>query len=165
MRSFGCELVGVRRRAGQCPPEFDRACLLSDLERELPEADVVALCLPGTPETHHLFDAAMLSQCKAGAYFMNVGRGTVIPLEALLDRTVTDRFTALWVDVLETEPLPDGHPLYSVPNLFITPHITGGLHLDVTRENILSICEENLRAWKAGEPLRSVLDWSTGYCQ
>ena len=165
MRAFGCELVGVRRRAGQCPPEFDRVCLLSELEAELPRADVVALCLPGTPETHHLFDAAMLSKCKAGAYFMNVGRGTVIPLEALLDRTVTDRFTALWVDVLETEPLPDGHPLYSVPNLLITPHITGGLHLDITRENILSICEENLRAWKAGEPLRSVLDWSTGYCK
>ena len=165
MRAFECELIGVRRRAGACPPEFDRVCPLSDLESELPEADVVALCLPGTPETHHLFDQAMLSKCKEGAYFMNVGRGTVIPLEALLDRTVTDRFTALWVDVLETEPLPDGHPLYAVPNLLITPHITGGLHLDITRENILSICEENLRAWKAGEPLRSVLDWSTGYCK
>ena len=165
MRAFGCELVGVRRRAGQCPPEFDRVCLLSDLEAELPAADVVGLCLPGTPETHHLFDAAMLSKCKPGAYFMNVGRGTVVPIEALMDRAVTDRFTALWVDVLETEPLPDGHPLYAVPNLLITPHITGGLHLDITRENILSICEENLRARRAGERMRSVLDWNTGYCQ
>ena len=165
MRAFGCELVGVRRRAGTCPPEFDRVCQFSDLESELPAADVVALCLPGTPATHHLFDSAMLSKCKAGAYLMNVGRGTVIPLEALLDRTVTDRFAALWVDVLETEPLPDGHPLFSVPNLLITPHITGGLHLDVTRENILSICEENLRAWQEGRPLRSVLDWNTGYCK
>lgn len=165
MRAFGCELVGVRRRAGECPTEFDRVCLMNDLEQELPAADVVALCLPGTPETHHLFDAAMLSKCKAGAYFMNVGRGTVIPLEALMDRAVTDRFAALWVDVLETEPLPDGHPLYAVPNLLITPHITGGLHLDITRENILAICEENLRAWLAGNPLRSVLDWNTGYCR
>ena len=165
MRAFGCELVGVRRRAGQCPPEFDRVCLLADLETELPAADVVALCLPGTPETHHLFNAAMLSKCKEGAYFINVGRGTVVPLEALLDRAVTDRFTALWVDVLETEPLPDGHPLYAVPNLLITPHITGGLHLDITRENILSICEENLRAMREGRPLRSVMDWSTGYCR
>ena len=165
MRAFGCELVGVRRRAGQCPPEFDRVCLLNDLDSELPAADVVALCLPGTPETHHLFDAAMLSKCKPGAYFMNVGRGTVVPIEALMDRAVTDRFTALWVDVLETEPLPDGHPLFAVPNLLITPHITGGLHLDITRENILSICEENLRAWTAGEKQRSVLDWNTGYCQ
>ena len=149
----------------KCPPEFDRVCLLSDLERELPEADVVALCLPGTPETYHLFDDAMLSRCKPGAYLMNVGRGTVIPMETLLNRAVTDRFSGIWVDVLETEPLPDGHPLFSVPGLLITPHITGGLHLDITRENILSICEENLRAWKAGEPLRSVLDWSTGYCK
>ena len=165
MRVFGCELVGVRRRAGQCPPEFDRVCLLSELERELPAADVVALCLPGTGETFHLFDADMLSRCKAGAYLINVGRGSVIPLETLLDRTVTDRFAGIWVDVLETEPLPDGHGLFSVPNLLITPHITGGLHLDITRENILAICEENLRAFVAGEPMRSVLDWSSGYCQ
>ena len=165
MRAFGCELVGVRRRAGECPPEFDRVCLFAELERELPEADVVALCLPGTPETHHLFDQEMLSRCKEGAYFMNVGRGTVVPLEALCDRAITDRFAALWVDVLETEPLPDGHPLFSVPNLLITPHITGGLHLDITRENILSICEDNLRAWREGKPLRSVLDWNSGYCR
>ena len=165
MRAFGCELVGVRRRAGVCPEEFDRVCLLADLESELPEADVVALCLPGTPETYHLFDDAMLSRCKPGAYLMNVGRGTVIPMETLLNRAVTDRFAGIWVDVLETEPLPDGHPLFSVPGLLITPHITGGLHLDITRENILSICEENLRAWLSGRPLRRVLDWTTGYCK
>ena len=165
MRPFGCELVGVRRRAGECPPEFDRVCLLRDLERELPQADVVALCLPGTAETFHLFDAAMLARCKAGAWLLNVGRGSVIPLETLLDRAVTDRFSGIWVDVLETEPLPDGHALYSVPNLLITPHITGGMHLDITRENILTICEENLRAWLRGEPLRQVLDWDSGYCK
>lgn len=165
MRAFGCELVGVRRRAGECPPEFDRVCLLSELKAELPAADVVALCLPGTPETHHLFDAAMLSKCKQGAYFMNVGRGTVIPTDALLDRAVTDRFAGLWVDVLETEPLPDGHPLFSVPNLIVTPHITGGLHLDVTRRKILDICAANLRAWLDGAPLIRVLDWTTGYCK
>lgn len=165
MRPFGCEIVGVRRRAGACPPDFDRVCTLAELPAELPLADIVALCLPGTPETYHLFDKAMLSCCKPGAYFMNVGRGTVIPTEALLDREVTDRFAGLWVDVLETEPLPDGHPLFSVPNLIVTPHITGGLHLDLTRRNILAICTQNLRAWLDGAPLRSVLDWATGYCK
>lgn len=138
---------------------------MSELKTELPRADVVALCLPGTPETYHLFDAEMLANCREGAYLMNVGRGTVIPTEALLDRAVTDRFAAIWVDVLETEPLPDGHPLFSVPNLLVTPHITGGLHLDVTRRNILEICVENLHAWLAGLPLQNVLDWSTGYCK
>ena len=164
MRSFGCELVGVRRRAGKCPKEFDRIALMADLETELPQADVVALCLPGTPETFHLFDEAMLSKCKPGAYLMNVGRGSVIPLSALLDETVTSRFAGIWVDVLETEPLPDGHPLYSVSNLLITPHITGGLHLDLTRENILSICESNLRGWLYDVPLKNVLNWDSGYC-
>lgn len=165
MRPFGCSLVGVRRRPGACPPTFDRVCLLSDLEQELPEADVIALCLPGTAETYHLFDGAMLRRCKQGAYLMNVGRGTVIPTEALLDAAVTERFAGIWVDVLEAEPLPDGHPLFSVPNLLITPHITGGLHLDLTRQNILSICEENLRAWLSGAPLVRLLDWNSGYCK
>ncbi len=165
MRPFGCEIVGVRRRGGGCTPAFDRMCTLASLKIELPRADIVALCLPGTPETYHLFDREMLSLCKPGAYLMNVGRGTVIPADALLDRGVTDRFAGIWVDVLETEPLPDGHPLFSVPNLIVTPHITGGFHLDVTRRNILDICTANLRAWLAGEPLEHVLDWSSGYCK
>ena len=165
MRPFGCEIVGVRRRMGECPADFDRMCTLADLKDELPQADIVALCLPGTPETYHLFDREMLSRCRPGAYLMNVGRGTVIPTEALLDRETTDRFAGIWVDVLETEPLPDGHPLFSVPNLIVTPHITGGLHLDVTRRNILAICAENLRAWLCGGKLRCVLDWNSGYCR
>ena len=165
MRPFGCEIVGVRRRGGECPPVFDRMCTLANLKDELPQADIVALCLPGTSETYHLFDREMLSLCKPGAYLMNVGRGTVVPSDALLDREVTDRFAGIWVDVLETEPLPDGHPLFSVPNLIVTPHITGGFHLDVTRRNILDICVQNLRAWLAGEPLIRVLDWDTGYCR
>lgn len=165
MRPFGCKLIGVRRREGEPLPEFDRMCLLSELREELPAADVVALCLPGTSETYHLFDAAMLSKCKPGAYLMNVGRGSVIPMDALLDASVMRRFSGVWVDVLETEPLPDGHPLYSVPNLLITPHITGGMHLDITRNNILSICESNLRAWLYGVPLKNILSWDSGYCK
>lgn len=164
MRPFGCELVGVRRRAGKCTKEFDRISLMADLKAELPHADIIALCLPGTPETFHLFDAAMLAGCKPGAYLMNVGRGSVIPLDALMDDTVTSRFAGIWVDVLESEPLPDGHPLFFVPNLIITPHITGGLHLDLTRENILSICESNLRGWLYDVPLKNVLNWDSGYC-
>ena len=164
MRPFGCELVGVRRREGRCPKEFDRVAYMADLEEELPRADVVALCLPGTPETFHLFDSDMLARCKPGAYLMNVGRGSDIPLDALMDASVTSRFAGIWADVLETEPLPDGHPLFSAPNLLLTPHITGGLHLDLTRENILSICESNLRAWLYDVPLKNVLNWDSGYC-
>lgn len=165
MRPFGCEIVGVRRRTGACPPEYDRMCQMADLKSELPQADVVALCLPGTKETYHLFDAEMLSLCKEGAFLMNVGRGTVIPSEVFCSSTLMSRFGGVWVDVLEQEPLEDGDPLFSAENLIITPHITGGWHLDITRRNIMELCVRNLKAYLGGEPLEHVLDWSTGYCK
>lgn len=165
MRPFGCTLVGVRRRPGACPEAFDELRTMAELPEELAKADVVALCLPGTTETYHLFDREMLAHCKPGAFLMNVGRGTVIPREALLDRRTTERFGGIWVDVLETEPLPDGDALFSVANLIVTPHITGGWHLDETRKRIFAICAENLRRWLDGQPLTKVLDWDTGYCK
>ena len=165
MRPFGCTIVGIRRRAGDCPPEFDAVRTMDALEAELALADVIALCLPGTPETYHLFDREMLARCKPGAYLMNVGRGTVIPREALLDRETVSRFGGVWVDVLENEPLPDGDALFGVEKLIITPHITGGWHLDETRARIFTICAENVSRWLRGEPLQRVMDWETGYCK
>ena len=135
MRPFGCELIGVRRRAGECPAEYDA------------------------------INAAMLSRCKPGAFLMNVGRGTVIPRAALLDPAVTERFAGIWVDVLETEPLPDGDPLFGVEKLLITPHITGGWHLDETMRRIFDLVAENIGRWLNGEPLTRVMDWDTGYCK
>lgn len=165
IRPFGAEVVGVRRRAGECPPELDGVYGMEQLKEQLALADVVALCLPGTAETLHLMDAEMLSACKQGAYLMNVGRGNVIPLDALLDASVTERFAGIWVDVCEIEPLPDGHPLFAVPNLLVTPHITGGFHLDLTMSQIFDICCHNLKAWLGEGEFRSVLDRSTGYCK
>ena len=165
MRPFGCEIIGVRRRPGACPAEYDAMYTLDALTDLLPQADGVALCLPGTPETYHLFDGEMLSRCKPGAFLMNVGRGTVIPRAALLDSAVTERFTGIWVDVLENEPLPDGDALFAVENLLITPHITGGWHLDETRRRIFALVTENLARWLNDEPLTRTVDWSTGYCK
>ena len=165
MRPFGCTLVGIRRRPGACPAAFDELHTMAELPEELGKADVVALCLPGTPETYHLFDREMLAHCRPGAFLMNVGRGTVIPREALLDEATMARFGGVWVDVLETEPLPDNDALFGVEHLYITPHITGGWHLEETRKRIFAICAENLRRWLDGEALTRVMDWETGYCK
>ena len=107
----------------------------------------------------------LLSRCKTGAFLMNVGRGTVIPREALLDPAVTERFAGIWVDVLENEPLPDGDPLFEVEKLLITPHITGGWHLDETRRRIFALVAENLALWLHHAPLMRTVDWKTGYCR
>lgn len=165
MRPFGCEIVGVRRRTGSCPPEYDAMHTMADLKDELPKADVIALCLPGTEETYHLFDEEMLSRCKQGAFLMNVGRGTVIPTDVFFNSSLMNRFGGVWVDVLEQEPLEDEDPLFSVDNLIITPHITGFWHLDITRRNCIELAVRNLTAYLSGEPLKNVLDWDTGYCK
>lgn len=164
MKAFGSTIVGVRRRSSVCPPEFERICRTLDLAEELQTADIVALCLPGTQETYHLFDRKMLQNCREGAIFMNVGRGNVVDTEALTDPRVYERFGGIWLDVCETEPLPKGHPLFLVPNMILTPHITGGFHLDVTRKNIVDICASNMKAWLGNGEFQSVVDRETGYC-
>lgn len=165
LRVFGCRLVGIRRRAGLCPEELDEIYTIEHLKEQLALADVVAVCLPGTKSTYHLFDEAMLTCCKEGSYFMNVGRGNVIPLEAFLNEKIANRFAGIWLDVCEVEPLPEHHPLFYVPNLLITPHITGGFHLDLTMEKIFQISLHNMKTWLEGGTYISVLDRETGYCR
>lgn len=88
---------------------------------------------------------------------MNVGRGTAIDNQALLEKEVYENFGGIWLDVCETEPLPDGDPLYKIPGMLITPHITGGFHLEKTVDNILDIAVTNFNAWMgAGEFIHSV---------
>lgn len=163
LRPFGCHISGIRRRADICPPEFDEIHSMDALADEVEKADIIAMCLPKTDETHHLMDSAMLRRCKRGAYLMNVGRGDAIDCEALLNRENTEHFGGIWLDVCETEPLPDGDTLFTVPNMIITPHITGGFHLDITIENVFRICYENLRAWIGGGELCGIVDRATGY--
>ena len=157
------QLVGVRRRASVCPEPLDEIHPLSELREQVAQADVIAVALPGTPATYHLFDADMLLAAKKGAYLMNVGRGSVIDNAALLRPEVYEHFAGIWSDVFEQEPLPAGDPLYSVPGLYVTPHITGQFHLDITLENIARIALKNYRAWHGEGAYQSRVDITTGY--
>ncbi|MDO4978008.1 MAG: D-2-hydroxyacid dehydrogenase [Eubacteriales bacterium] len=165
MRALGCTLVGIRRREGTCPAELDEIYTMDHLKEQLAMADVVAVCLPGTKETFHLFDEEMLLSCKEGSYFMNVGRGNIVPLDAFCNEKVSEHFAGIWLDVCEIEPLPDKHPLYYVPNMLITPHITGGYHLDLTVEKIFQIALHNMKAWLGEGDYIHVLDRNSGYCK
>lgn len=156
-------LVGIRRRANVCPEPLDEIHPMEDLSSEAAKADVIVLSLPGTPATFHLFDREMLSSCKEGAYLLNIGRGSVVDTKVLLDPRISGRFAGIYLDVCEKEPLPDGDPLFSVPNLYITPHISGKFHLDITRQRISEIALHNYRAWHGDEAFESVVNRSTGY--
>ena len=104
-----------------------------------------------------------LEGMKKGAILLNVGRGNAVETEALCDLLESGYLGGAGLDVTDPEPLPAGHRLWKAPNLVLTPHISGLYHLQETHERILRIAAENLRAFLAGEPLKNVVDWETGY--
>lgn len=163
MRAFGCKPVGIRRRSDRLPEELDEVYGPEALAGQVALADVIAVSLPGTASCFHMLDRELLSHCKEGAYLMNVGRGNVIDTSALLDPEISGRFAGIWLDVCETEPLPDNDPLYHVPGLLLTPHITGGYHLEQTVQNIFDIAVHNLNAWCDGKDYIRLVSRKDGY--
>lgn len=146
---FGCEVVGVARR--QRPDSRP----LSDLPSLLPPADIVILLAPATPHTRGLVDAAFLAAMKPGALLVNAARGALVDHEALLTALHAGRIRAA-LDATDPEPLPDGHPLWSAPGAFITPHVAGSSAHWQARA--YALVGEQIRRWAAGEPLLNVRD-------
>jgi phosphoglycerate dehydrogenase-like enzyme len=127
LRPFHLKVIAYRRKARG--DEGVPVVTGDELARALAEADHVVNILPDSTETRRFFDATRFSAIKPGAIFYNIGRGTTVNQDALLDVLRSGRLEAAWLDVTEPEPLPDGHPLRGEPNCFITPHVAGG-HVD-----------------------------------
>lgn len=160
---LGAEVVGVRRHAAACPPYCLRVVGTEKLDQELPQADLVALSLPGTPETEHLFDAARLAKCKPGAILLNVGRGKTVDHDALAAAIQSGALYGAALDVTDPEPLPPDHPLWGLDTVLITPHISGRFSLPKTLENIVAIFVHNLQRYAAGETLDNQMSRTTHY--
>ncbi|MER8234400.1 2-hydroxyacid dehydrogenase [Streptomyces sp. NPDC094049] len=127
---------------------------LSELPALLPEADVVILSTPLTPETRHLADADFLARMKDGALLVNVARGPVVDTAALLKEAESGRITAA-LDVTDPEPLPAGHPLWHAPGVLISPHVGGSTSAFMPRAKRLIAGQ--LRRFVAGEEPVNVL--------
>nr|WP_295471026.1 D-2-hydroxyacid dehydrogenase [uncultured Subdoligranulum sp.] len=154
--ALGARVVGVRRTAHPdqpCPPYCLRVVGQDALDAELPEADLVALSLPGTGETAHLMNADRLARMKEGAILINVGRGTAVDTDALAAALHSGHLRGAGLDVTDPEPLPPDHPLWDEPGAVITPHNAGHFSWLRTLDNIVAICGVNLRHLMAGEPL------------
>ncbi len=127
---------------------------LSELHALLPLADIVSVIIPLTPDTEGLVDAAFLARMKPGALLVNTARGRVVDTQALLDALHSGHIRAA-LDVTDPEPIPAGHPLWSAPNCFITPHIGGDTAAFLPRGRAL--VADQLRRWARGEALRNVV--------
>jgi phosphoglycerate dehydrogenase-like enzyme len=131
------------------------------LEAVLREADVVVLCAPETDETRGLIDAEALARMKDGALLVNVGRGKLVDEEALVAELKRGRLRGAALDVFAHEPLVEGHPLWGLPNVLITPHVSAVTRSFWEREAALIV--ENLERWFTGGTLRNLVDKRAGY--
>ncbi len=123
---------------------------VEDLPRLLPDADVVVLVVPLTEQTRGLVDAAFLAAMPDGALLVNAARGPVVDTAALLTELAGGRISAA-LDVTDPEPLPAGHPLWRMPNVFITPHVGGAVRGLLPRA--YDLAGRQLRRFVTGEPL------------
>jgi phosphoglycerate dehydrogenase-like enzyme len=160
VRPFGTRVVGVKRTVREDDPAWPRADELYSTDRlhdALGEADYVAVTLPGTPQTQHLVDAGAIGAMKPGAYFVNVGRGTVVDEEALVKALQSGHLSGAALDVFEVEPLPEESPLWELPNVIVSPHATDMVPSIINKRQTDLFCK-NLRRYLDGEPLVNVLD-------
>jgi phosphoglycerate dehydrogenase-like enzyme len=159
--AMGMRVWGVRRHPQKAATGVERMVGPDQLLDVLPEADIVVITLPHTPETTHLFDARALAAMKRGAYLVNVGRGKVVDEAALVEALRAGQLAGAGLDVFEEEPLPEDSPLWDLPNVIITSHYSGATpYYD---QRALAIFIDNLRRYKAGAPLHHVVDKRLGY--
>lgn len=154
-KALGARTIGLNRHPEKPVSGMDELHLLSELDRWLPKADVVAMSLPETPETIHLINAHRLELMKPDAILVNAGRGSGVDCLALAQALKEGRLWGAALDVTEPEPLPEGHPLWTCPNLLLTPHSAGGDKLDATVRRIAALALDNLKRYLAGEELRN----------
>jgi len=164
MHALGSHVTGIRRTGGDVPACLDAVYTTEKLDELLPDADIVALAMPETPETRGMFDAARIAKMKDGAILLNIGRGSAIDTDALIAALDSGKLLGAGLDVTDPEPLPASHPLWQCKNVLITPHVSGGFHLKETKRRIMALAAHNMRVHFSGEgDLRSIVDLSTGY--
>jgi len=157
-RALGMRAIGVSR-TGRPVTGVSRVYRTRALTAALAEADFVVLTVPLSPATRGLLDAAALAAMKPSAWLINVARGPIVDEDAMVEALRAGRIAGAILDVFDIEPLPPTHPLWTLPNVVITPHISG----PSTPREIAPLFADNLRRYLAGRPLRHVVDRRRGY--
>lgn len=161
LRALGVHVTGVRTRA-EPHPDFPDIVAAAELDRILPRTDILVLACPLTPATRGLLDRRRLGLLPAGAGVANLGRGRLLDQDALCDLLDAGHLGGAVLDVVDPEPLPDGHRLWRTANVIVTPHVSCD---DPTTYNArgLSVLFANLCAWRAGAALPNRVDPARGY--
>ena len=148
--AMGARVLGFKLHACEPFPPYSEIYTGDDgLDALLPQADAVLVCLPGSPFTKDMLDARRIGLMKAGSVLVNIGRGSIVNTEALMEALRSGHIAAAGLDVTDPEPLPPDHPLWTCPNVLITPHISG---LGASKQKHAEWFAENLRAYLEGRP-------------
>lgn len=155
MKAFETRLLGWKRTLTH-EPLYDRILTGRDgLYELLEQSDYVIVAVPLNPHTRHLIDAKAFSRMKKSAVLVNVARGEIVDQEALIDALRSNSIRAAALDVVTPEPLPKDHPLWDLPNLFLTPHNASSSVRMLSRMVELTI--ENIARFEQGKPLLHVV--------
>ena len=160
-RGFGMEVRAVDAMPVPATAEVRMVLGMNKLDEMLARCDVVAVCAPLTAETHHLFNRERFAQMKPGSVIMNVTRGEIIELEALIEAIESGQLRGAALDVVEGEPLPADHPVFALDNVVMTPHTAGASQLRA-RRNLERFCE-NLRRYRGGRELVGLVNKQAGF--
>jgi phosphoglycerate dehydrogenase-like enzyme len=161
--ALGVRCVGIRRRPELGAPRgFDRVVGPDGLDAELPNADIVVLTTPLTPNTGTLLTADRLDCLPRGAIVVNVARGALLDESALSDRLARGSLRGAVLDVFREEPLPPESPLWGFRQVLLTPHVAA---ISPRRfwERELDVFLDNWVRYRRGDPLRNVVDKDAGY--
>ena len=157
---FGAQVTVVRNRV-QPMDNVDHVVDAAGLDDALAGADVVVAALSLTPDTEHIIDARALDLMQDHAWLVNVARGRHVDTDALLAALRNGTIGGAALDVTDPEPLPDGHPLWEMPNVLITPHTANPRSIGGTL--VEQRVRENVRRFGSGEPLLGSVDVELGY--
>lgn len=156
-------LIGVSK-SGKCEEKlFDRMLKTEELEKVLPDTDLLVMSLPDTPQTRGILSGERIRLLPEDSFVVNVGRGSAIDEDALADRLDEGKLGGAALDVFSTEPLPSNSRLWNTKNLLITPHIAGVLTLEYTLDKNVEMFCEDLENFANGRPLKHILDRKKGY--
>ncbi|MGE2715945.1 D-2-hydroxyacid dehydrogenase [Mycolicibacterium litorale] len=161
LRALGVSSTGVVRTPRPVTPPYDDVVTGQALSDHLPRADILVVAAPITGQTRAMIGAREIAALPPGALVVNVGRGTTIDEDAMIEALRARRLGGAVLDVTATEPLPAESPLWTLDNVILSPH--GAANVQSENAKIVEIFTDNLRRYLGGRPLRNVYDHDAGY--
>jgi phosphoglycerate dehydrogenase-like enzyme len=155
-------VLAAKKRAERSEENVDQLFTPQNFRDALPQADFVVISVPRTAETDDLIGAAEISMLKKSCVLINIARAKIIQQDALIDALEQNKIRGAALDVFEQEPLPSDSALYTLPNVFLTPH-TSGVSAEEHWPRMMDLFTDNLRRYRSNQPLLNVVNLQEGY--